>query len=443
VAQVAVIGAGHVGVVYAAGLADLGHQVRVVDIDRAKVARLRRGDVWFHEPGLADLLARAIRKGRVTFTTSYPAGIAGAEFLFVCVPTPTSPDGNLDDSALRNAYDTIRRLAADPKPIVVNKSTVPVGTSEWARVLFADAGLPVVSNPEFLAEGRALEDFYRPSRIVLGARDRSAAEAVASLYRGLRAPIVYTDNATAEFSKLAANAFLAMKVSFANALARLCESVGADAEALTETLSLDPRIGQGHLRAGLGFGGSCFPKDVAAVEHLARKHDANPDLFGAVLRVNQQQRTRVVDHLVARLDSLERRRIAVLGLAFKAGTDDTRESPSVALVEELLALHADVVVYDPVVRTELKNGAARAASARTPLAAARRADAVIVATEWPELASLDLVRLRTAMRGDVLVDGRGIISPEAARAAGFDYFGFGRGGTENGNGASLPRPRRA
>lgn len=427
-AKIAVVGAGHVGVTYAAGLAELGNAIRVVDIDRAKVARLNRGRLWFYEPGLPELLARGLKRRRITFTTSYAKALSRTEFVFVCVPTPSTSDGSLDDSKLRLAFEMIREHVTEEATIIVNKSTVPVGTGDFADKLFADAGLRVVSSPEFLSEGRAVEDFFRPQRIVLGSRDDAAAEAVAKLFAPLRAPIVRTDNATAEFSKLAANAFLAMKVSYANALARLSEAVGADVEAVTRVLSLDPRIGPGHLRAGLGFGGSCLPKDVAAVEHLARKHDANPDLFGAVLRVNRDQRSRVVDHLVSRFGSLAGRRIALLGLAFKEGTDDTRDSAALALGEQLLALHAKLVVYDPVARVDLVNGGERATVARSSLAAVRRADATIVATGWPEFAGIDLLALRGAMRGDVLVDGRGVISPEAARAAGFDYFGFGRGG---------------
>lgn len=427
-AKIAVVGAGHVGVTYAAGLAELGNAVRVVDVDRAKVARLKRGQIWFYEPGLPELLARGLKRRRITFTTSYAEALSRAEFVFVCVPTPSTGDGSLDDSKLRLAFDMIRKHVAEEAPIIVNKSTVPVGTGDIADKLFADAGLRVVSSPEFLSEGRAVEDFFHPQRIVLGSRDDAAAEAVAKLFAALRAPIVRTDNATAEFSKLAANAFLAMKVSYANALARLSEAVGADVEAVTRVLSLDPRIGPGHLRAGLGFGGSCLPKDVAAVEHLARKHDANPDLFGAVLRVNRDQRSRLVDDLLSHFGSLAGRRIALLGLAFKAGTDDTRDSAAVALGEQLLALHADLVVYDPVAHLDLVNGDERAAVARSALGAARRADATIIATEWPEFAGIDLLALRGAMRGNVLVDGRGVISPGAARAAGFDYFGFGRGG---------------
>ncbi|MBI4349167.1 MAG: UDP-glucose/GDP-mannose dehydrogenase family protein [Elusimicrobia bacterium] len=426
--RVAIAGAGHVGLVYAGGLADLGHTIRVIDVDRSRVALLRRGSLGFFEPGLGDLLRRGMRRRRITFTTSYADALHGAEFVFVCVPTPSTSDGSLDDSMLRGAFDLIRRHRGEPSPVVVNKSTVPVGTGDLAAQLFSDLGMSVVSNPEFLSEGRALEDFYHPSRIVLGSRDRAAADAVRRLYAGIRAPVVYTDNATAEFSKLAANAFLATKVSFANSVAKLSGRVGADVDALTHILSLDPRIGQGHLRAGLGFGGSCLPKDVAAVEHLARRHGADPGLFTAVTRVNVDQRSQVVDLLVARYGSLAGRRVAILGVAYKPGTDDVRDAPAVALGQQLLALHAEVAVYDPAAHAVIRADGIRARQARSAFGAARGADAIVFATEWPELAGLDLPRLRRVMRGDVLIDGRGLIHPSLAKEAGFDYFGFGRVG---------------
>lgn len=426
VSTIAIVGAGHVGVVYAAGLARLGHSVRVVDIDRSKVRKLQRGRLWFHEPGLADLLSRGLNRKRISFTGSYGFALRDADFVFVCVPTPTTADGSLDDAMLRSAFDAIRRHIAEPPPIIVNKSTVPVGTGDLARVLFEDTTLRIVSSPEFLAEGRAVADFFHPSRIVLGARDQRDAECVARLFSAVRAPIIYTDNSSAEFSKLAANAFLALKISFANALAKICEAVGADIDAVARIIALDPRIGQGHLRPGLGFGGSCLPKDVAALEHLARKHGANAELFAAPLGINREQRTRVIDYLISRFGSVASRRVAILGFAFKAGTDDTRESPSLFLAEQLLALHAEVVVYDPVARLKRKDRTLSPAVARSALAAARGADAVIFATEWPELAGLDLVRLRRVMRGNVLVDGRGVLRADNVRAAGFDHYAFGR-----------------
>ncbi len=426
--RIAIVGAGHVGVVYAAGLAELGHQVSVIDVNAKRIAMLRTGKIWFYEPGLPELLERGLSRRRITFTMNYPKGLARARFVFVCVPTPTTAEGSLDDTYLRSAFAQIRAHAASPRPVIVNKSTVPVGTGDIASRLFEDDDIHVVSNPEFLAEGRAVEDFFHPSRIVIGSRNRIAGEAVAALYAPLRAPVVHTDPVTAEFSKLAANAFLATKVSFANVLSRIGESVGADGDGLAKALSLDPRIGAGHLRAGLGFGGSCLPKDLAAIEQLARRFTDAPGFFAAVAAVNRAQRSRVVDLLIERFGAVGDRRIAVLGATFKANTDDLRDSPALYLARQLAELHAEVVVYDPVAAPQLKVLAPELHIARSALAAARGADATIVATEWPEFATIDLAAVRRVMRGTLLVDGRGLFDVESAHRAGLDYFSFATAG---------------
>jgi UDPglucose 6-dehydrogenase len=425
---IAIVGAGHVGVVYAAGLAELGHRVRVIDVSAKRVAMLRSGKIWFYEPGLPELLERGLARRRITFTTSYPTGLARARFVFVCVPTPTTAEGSLDDSYLRSAFAQIRQHAANPRPVIVNKSTVPVGTGDLAQKLFDGDDIHVVSNPEFLAEGRAVEDFFHPSRIVIGSRNRIAGEAVAALYAPLRAPIVQTDPVTAEFSKLSANAFLATKVSFANVLSRIGESVGADGDGLAKALSLDPRIGAGHLRAGLGFGGSCLPKDLAAIEQLARRFTDAPGFFAAVAAVNRAQRSRIVDLLIERFGAIADRRFAVLGATFKANTDDLRDSPALYLARQLAELHAEVVVYDPVAAPQLKVVAPELQISRSALAAVRNADATIVATEWPEFATLDLGAIHRAMRGSLLIDARGLFDAESAHRAGLDYFSFSTAG---------------
>jgi UDPglucose 6-dehydrogenase len=426
--NIAIVGAGHVGVVYAAGLAELGHTVKVVDINEKRVAMLSDGRIWFYEPGLPELLARGLSRRRIVFTTSFPTALARARFVFVCVPTPTTAEGTLDDSYLRSAFAKIREHAPQPYPVIVNKSTVPVGTGDVASRLFEGDDIHVVSNPEFLAEGRAVEDFFHPSRIVIGSRNRIAGEAVASLYAPLRAPIVHTDPVTAEFSKLAANAFLATKVSFANVLSRIGESVGADGDGLAKALSLDPRIGAGHLRAGLGFGGSCLPKDLAAMEQLARRFTDASGFFAAVAAVNRAQRSRIVDLLHERFGTLADKRVAVLGATFKANTDDLRDSPALALARNLVELHAEVTIYDPVAAAQLRAMRPVIRLARTAMAAARGADVAIVATEWPEFATLDLTALRRSMRGTLLVDGRGLFDVTAAHLAGFDYFSFSTAG---------------
>jgi len=425
---ISIVGAGHVGVVYAAGLAELGHRVKVIDISEKRVGMLRDGRIWFYEPGLPELLARGLSRKRITFTTSYPAGLSKARFVFVCVPTPTTAKGSLDDSFLRSAFANIRQHTKSPRPVIVNKSTVPVGTGDVASRLFEGDDIHVVSNPEFLAEGRAVEDFFHPSRIVIGSRNRIAGEAVASLYAPLRAPIVHTDPVTAEFSKLSANAFLATKVSFANVLSRIGESVGADGEGLAKALSLDPRIGAGHLRAGLGFGGSCLPKDLAAIEQLARRFTESSGFFTAVAAVNRAQRSRVVDLLHDRFGGIADLHVAILGATFKANTDDLRDSPALALATQLAELHANVTVYDPVASPQLRSVAPAMHVVRTALAAVRGADVAIVATEWPEFATLDLAAVRRAMRGTLLIDGRGLFDVGSAHRAGLDYFSFSTAG---------------
>ncbi len=430
---VAIVGAGHVGVVYAAGLAELGHRVRVIDVDRRKVERLQKGNIWFYEPGLPELLERNLRRRRVSFTTSYATGLAKARFAFVCVPTPTTEDGSLEDVYLRSAFEEIRANVGSSSLIVVNKSTVPVGTGNTIAEVFATEHLTVVSNPEFLAEGRAVDDFFRPSRIVIGSHDRSAAEQVAELYAPLRAPVVYTDPATAELSKLASNAFLATKVSFANALSQISAAVGADGEQLGRVLSLDPRIGQSHLRPGLGYGGSCLPKDLAAIENLARRYARSADLFTAVAALNRGQRSRIVDLLASRFGDLEGKRICILGASFKANTDDLRDSPAMALARELKELRAEVIIFDPVA-----NGALHTLArgwmgvARSAYGAATTADALIIATDWPEFASLDFVRIRQLMRGTLLIDARSMVSAAAVRDLGFEFFSFTDAQRENG-----------
>lgn len=426
--NIAIVGAGHVGVVYAAGLAELGHRVKVIDINAKRVSMLRSGRIWFYEPGLPELLARGLARRRITFTTNYPSGLARARFVFVCVPTPTTAEGSLDDSYLRSAFANIRQYTRMPRPIIVNKSTVPVGTGDVVSRLFEGDDIHVVSNPEFLAEGRAVEDFFHPSRIVIGARNRIAGEAVAALYAPLRASVVHTDPVTAELSKLSANAFLATKVSFANVLSRIGESVGADGEGLAKALSLDPRIGAGHLRAGLGYGGSCLPKDLAAIEQLARRFTDSSALFAAVGAVNKAQRSRVVDLLIDRFGAIAERKVAILGATFKANTDDLRDSPALALARQLSELHANVVVYDPVAAPQLRTVAPELHLVRSALAAVKGADATVVATEWPEFATLDLAAVRRAMRGNLLIDARGLFDLDSANHAGLDYFSFSSAG---------------
>jgi UDPglucose 6-dehydrogenase len=421
-ARIAIVGAGHVGLVYAAGLAELDHTVRVVDIDASRVARLEQGEVWFYEPGLADAIAAGRSRGLIEFTTNYARALEGAEFAFISVPTPPSPDGGLDEGPLRSALEEVARHVHSGGLIIVNKSTVPPGTADR---LIAPLGLRYVANPEFLAQGRALQDFRRPSRIVLGSPDPRAIEEVRGLYSAIPAPILVTDTVSAELGKLASNGFLALKISYVNGLAAMAEAVGADTDEVLSILAHDPRIGQGHLRAGLGFGGSCLPKDVGAMEQLAQQFDVHPELFAAASQVNQAVPARVFALVASRLGGLAQRRIAVLGVTYKAGTDDVSHSPALGLARRLADEGADVVVYDPRAPVDAIGRLQRRGD---PLEAAQGADAVILGTDEPEVGGIDLVALRAVMRGRLLVDGRGVLRPAEVFAAGLTYYGFGRGG---------------
>jgi len=424
--RLAIIGAGHVGLVYAASFAELGHQVAVLDIDPARIAALRRGRVPFFEPGLSELLEKNRRAGRLTYSSDAAEVLKDARMAFICVPTPSAADGGLDDGPMRRALQAIHRRARAGRPIIVTKSTVSVGMNRYIRDLFRDRQVPVVSNPEYLREGHAIHDFLHPHRIVLGSDDPEAAAAVAKIYDGIEGPVFMTDPVTAELSKLASNAFLALKISFANSVARVALSTGGDIAATLRILGADPRIGAGHLRAGLGFGGACLPKDLAAMEHLARRSAAPYELFAAAQAVNRDQLQHVLDLLLAKLESLSGRRIAILGIAFKPDTDDIRESPSLALVSALLDARASVVVHDPIVKMPTGAGGGRAVvQRRSALVAAKGADAVVLATDWAEYGLLSLHELRRAMKGNVLIDARGILDPVAARKAGLDYTAVG------------------
>ena len=423
--RLAIIGAGHVGLVYAASFAELGHHVSVLDIDRERVKELQGGTVPFFEPGLSDLLKKNVAARRLTFSTSPATALKGARIVFICVPTPSAMEGGLDDGPMRRALQTVYGMARDGKPIVVTKSTVSVGMHRFITELFHDRPVPVVSNPEFLREGHAIEDFLHPTRIVLGADDAEAAAAVAALYAGIEAPVIMTDPVTAELSKLASNAFLALKISFANTVARVAATNGASIAETLRILGTDPRIGPGHLRAGLGFGGACLPKDLAAMEHLARRSAAPYELFAAAQAVNRDQRRHVLDVLIAKMQTLPGRRVAVLGITFKGDTDDLRESPSLALVADLLEARMSVVVHDPVAKLPAAAGSLRAEQRKTVLEAAAGADALVIATEWKEYSRLPLREVRRAMAGKILIDGRGMLDPGAARKAGFDYVAVG------------------
>ena len=418
---VGVIGVGWVGLVTAACFAELGHPVVARDILPEKVEALSRGELTIHEPGLADLVRRNAE--RLTFTTDMAELLDRARLLFVCVDTPPTYSGDADLSRVRSV---VEELPADSEHVLIMKSTVPAGTGESIRR--DRPGLPYVSCPEFLKEGTAVADFMNPDRVVIGADtgDEEAGDAVARLYEPLGGEILRTDVASAEMIKLASNAFLATKISFINEIANVCEEVGADVGEVARGMGLDERIGSSFLRAGIGYGGSCFPKDVSALKMLAGNTGYHFQLLTAVIEVNELQKRRVVAKLQRHLGSLIDKRVALLGLAFKPDTDDMREASSLVLAARLQGEGAEVVAYDPVVSEragELLSSVELAGSAVEALAGA---DAAVLVTEWGEFAELDWGEVASSMSRALLVDGRNFLDPEKLRAAGFEYEGIGK-----------------
>ena len=420
--RIAVFGAGYVGLVTGACFAELGHSVTVRDIVPERIERLRRGEVPIYEPGLDDLLARNAE--RLVYTTDVAEAIDGSQFVFVAVGTPPTYSGDADLSAVWTVIDELPEL--DHRLTVVMKSTVPVGTGAKVRHRLDARGLRhvgYVSNPEFTAEGTAVSDFMEPDRIVIGSFEDVDGDAVAALHSGIDAPIVRADVASAEMIKLAANAALMTRISFINEIANVCEATGADVVKVAEGVGHDRRIGKSFLRAGIGFGGSCFPKDSLALKQLAANSGYHFQVLNAVIEVNDLQKRRVIGKLVELLDTLRDKRVALLGLAFKPGTDDTREAPAFVLAGRLLAEGAEVVAWDPVASADGLTGVTQVPSVAE---AVRDADAVVLVTEWPELAELDWRALAQTMRTAVLVDGRNMLDPEEMRAAGFRYDAIGR-----------------
>jgi UDPglucose 6-dehydrogenase len=418
---VGVIGVGWVGLVTAACFAEQGHQVVARDILPEKVAALSRGEITIHEPELEDLLRRNAE--RITFTTSMDELLGGARLLFVCVDTPPTYSGDADLSRVRTVVED---LPADSEHVLIMKSTVPAGTGESIRR--DRPGLPYVSCPEFLKEGTAVADFMNPDRVVIGSDpgDEGAAAAVAALYEPLGGEILHTDVASAEMIKLASNAFLATKISFVNEIANVCEEVGADVGEVARGMGLDARIGSAFLRAGIGYGGSCFPKDVSALKMLAGNTGYHFQLLTAVIEVNELQKRRVVGKLEKHLGSLLGKRIALLGLAFKPDTDDMREASSLVLAARLQGEGAEVVAYDPVASERAGELLSAVEMAPSALEALDGADAAVLVTEWREFAALDWTAAAARMARALVVDGRNFLDPEALVAAGFEYEGIGK-----------------
>jgi UDPglucose 6-dehydrogenase len=429
--NITVVGVGYVGLVTGVCFADLGNRVVCVDINEQKIAGLRQGIMPIYEPGLEELVERNVQAGRLSFTTSYAEGLKEAEFVFIAVGTPEGVDGEADLQYVRMAARSIAEVMDHPL-VIVNKSTVPVGTGDWVSDIVREFGndgvdFAVVSNPEFLREGSAIADFMVPDRIVLGSLHREAAEKVAQLHLPLRAPIMITDLRTAEMIKYASNAFLATRISFINEIANICEALGADVKEVATGMGYDRRIGCTFLDAGVGYGGSCFAKDVKALTYMAEVKGRHPQLLRAVMEINAYQRRAVLRKLEEMLDDVRGKTIGLLGLAFKPNTDDMRDAPSITIAHALEVAGARVRGYDPVAMKVAALVMPGVELAEDAYALARGCDALVVVTEWNEFKNLDLARIRDLMSQPVLIDGRNVYEPAQMRELGFHYRGVGRG----------------
>ncbi|MBI3910765.1 MAG: UDP-glucose/GDP-mannose dehydrogenase family protein [Armatimonadetes bacterium] len=484
--RITVVGTGYVGLVTSVCLAHIGHEVIGLDVDEAKIACLQAGDLPIYEGGLEPLMREQMRVGRLRFEHDYAQAIPDAEAIFICVGTPALPDGSADTRAVQAAAEAIGAHLGPGYTVIVNKSTVPVGSGDWVGMLvregagratgcrtrsaagvtaavaaaarWSEAERPssevaprfaVVANPEFLREGSALRDALHPDRIVIGADDEDAVAVMRHIYARLieqrfrpvfsdvdppdgvetsspPVPFVVTDRTSAELIKYAANAFLATKISFVNEIANICERVGADVREVARGIGLDRRIGASFLSAGIGWGGSCFPKDLASLVQIARDYGHECRLLEAARAVNQEQRLVVVRKLQERLKVLKGKTVALWGLAFKPGTDDIRDAPALAIARRLVDLSVRVVAYDPVAGDAFQAQVPEVRIARDPYAAAEEADAVVLVTEWPEFAGIDWRRLRSLMRRPLIVDGRNFLDDAALLWHGFEYCGIGR-----------------
>jgi UDPglucose 6-dehydrogenase len=435
--QICVIGVGYVGLVTAACFADLGNRVLALDVDEKRVENLKKGIMPIYEPGLDELVKRNVKACRLSFTTSYSEALEGAEFAFIAVGTPSGVDGNADLQYVDSAARSIAENMTAPL-VIINKSTVPIGTGDWVADIVKSAqpkpiDFAVVSCPEFLREGSAIADFMSPHRNVIGSLERDAADKVAQLHLPLRAPIVITDLRTAEMIKYASNAFLATKISFINELADLCELVGADVKEVAAGMGYDARIGRHFLDAGLGWGGSCFPKDVQALAYMAKERGLTPRILNDVMDVNYDRRKDVAKQVEALLGGSARgKTIGMLGLAFKENTDDMRDAPSVDISNALIAAGARVRGYDPVARQTAAPHMPAVEIYDDVYKMTEGCDALIVITPWNEFKQLDLEKVRDLLKTPIIYDGRNIYDPQVMKEMGFTYRAIGRAAKTNG-----------
>ena len=439
--NISVIGAGYVGLVTAACFAEFGHRVTLLEIDLERLSALEQGVLPIHEPGLLEIWQRNCAEGRIHLTSNYVQGLEDSEFVFIAVGTPSTTNGKPDLTWVRSAAKSIAE-AASGSMIVVLKSTAPVGTADLVATIMArhnpkSHDLPVVSNPEFLREGLAVFDFLHPIRIVIGAADRNAAEAMTELYKPLNSPIILCDNRTAEMSKYASNAFLATRISFINEIALICDQCGVDVVQVAQIAGMEPRCGDGYLGAGLGWGGSCLPKDVRGLLYMAKSHGTPVPLLRSVLKVNQRQPQVVVEKLKRLLGSLSGKTVGILGLSFKPDSDDMRQASSLSLIPLLQEQGCQVNAYDPVAMKAAVKLLPTVTYCADAYEVATGSDALILVTEWDEFKDLDMRRLSSLMNYPILVDGRNFYDPEEMVQAGFVYEGVGRGGSKRGKSEAM------
>jgi len=429
--KICVIGTGYVGLVTGTCFADLGNEVICLDIDHERIASLKAGQMPIYEPGLEQLVKQNVAAERLFFTTDYAIALKDAEYAFIAVGTPSGNDGEADLRYVRSAAEAIADHVKNAI-LVINKSTVPVGTGDWVADVInrrrhgKALNFSVVSNPEFLREGSAINDFMNPDRVVLGSEDQSAADRVAQLYQPLRCTIMTTDLRTAEMIKYASNAFLATRISFINEIANICEELGADVREVARGMGLDKRIGPQFLDAGLGWGGSCFPKDVKALEHMAVLHGTQPQLLQAVMEINRNQRRRAVMKLRKSLKTLNEKTIGVLGIAFKPNTDDIRDAAAIELIHLLQNEGAQIKAYDPQAMENASHVLKNVVLCENPYQVAEGADALVLATEWNEFKQLDFKKLKSITKQAVILDGRNLWDASALKDLGFTYMGIGR-----------------
>ena len=423
--QITIIGTGYVGLTTGACLASLGHQVACIDIDVEKIAELKSGICPIYEKGLPELLAKGLETEKLSFSDTADPKLLQNEFIFLCLPTPQAEDGRAELAAIYEVAESLKSSLSS-KAIVVNKSTVPVGTCKVISQIIGREDIDIVSNPEFLREGSAIEDFLKPDRIIIGANAIEASDRVAELYSNLESPIIQVDWASAETVKYATNSFLAMKVSFVNALAAVCEAVGADIELVAKGLGTDNRIGSKFLQPGPGWGGSCFPKDMQALVRLASDSGYKFELLEAVVDANAQQFKRIAEKVEKAVGkSLEGVHVAVLGLTFKAGTDDIRNSPAIAVSKLLSELGAQLNFYDPLVESlpeELSDGIVHDSAEK----AVTNTEVIVILTEWPEFKDLDWIKFQRIAKSSKIVDARNLLNPQTLRDIGFEYASLGR-----------------